>query len=815
MLLAVLIALVALAYGNFRRLAEANRWRGHAYTVLAEAERLAEALATTEAALRAPRLAGSPRSAVAAFERHLGAALRLTGGDSLQNRRLRRVGEMYREWVAEERRASGPAPTESARVAEMQHLLHEVIVAESEMLGRRTERAAVLERQTGGLLLGGGIFAVVLAAGLAWMVGGRNRRLKQANRALAAEVAEREQAEREAERLARENDLILDAVEEGIYGVDVHGYTVFLNPAAARLLGHDAAELIGRPLEAVLQFERAADGSGGTDAVRETLRTGTPRRGAATSLRRAGGGRFPVEFACSPLREDGRIVGAVVTFRDVTERREVDRMKDEFISIVSHELRTPLTSIRGSLGLLSGGQLGELNERGRRLLEIALQNTDRLVRLINDILDIERIEAGRAALELRVHDAAALARAAADVMEPMADRAGVALRVHAETVPVRADGDRILQVLTNLLSNAVKFSPAGTEVVLACERQDGSVAFRVSDRGRGIPAESLESVFERFQQVDSSDSRQKGGTGLGLAISRSIVQQHGGRIWAESAPGQGTTFRFTLPVREAPGEDDTGSVGPGVGVLAWCPDPALRARVALGLEGWGFRVTGAASAAEVREEAARLRPDVLLVGAGAHGPEEEEPVAWLRAGPGTRGLPVVAVGAGAPADVEARVDDPADEAALLRAVEGALRQRRRRVLLVEDDDGLAGVMAELFARHGVETVRAASGGEAAGVGASAAPDMVVLDVALPGGDGFWVVEALRRDPRLRDSPLVVYAAQEVEAADRPRLRLGPTEFLTKGRVGPDELEKRVIALLNRQVPGTGRGENGNETNPGS
>jgi PAS domain S-box-containing protein len=244
---------------------------------------------------------------------------------------------------------------------------------------------------------------------------------------------------------------------------------------------------------------------------------------------------------------DGKAVRLIGAMMDISERRAIDRMKDEFISTVSHELRTPLTSIRGALGLLSSGRLGTLPEKGQRLLDIASSNTDRLVRLINDILDIERIESGQVTLTKSSCDAGVLARTAADVVRALADRENIRITIDAAHVPLVADGDRMIQTLTNLLGNAVKFSPAGSLIRLTVRSEGSNVLFSVTDQGRGIPAEKLGTIFERFQQVDASDSRDKGGSGLGLTICRSIVRQHGGEIHVESEPGRGSTFTVTVP----------------------------------------------------------------------------------------------------------------------------------------------------------------------------------------------------------------------------------------------------------------------------
>jgi signal transduction histidine kinase len=228
-------------------------------------------------------------------------------------------------------------------------------------------------------------------------------------------------------------------------------------------------------------------------------------------------------------------------------------MKDEFVSNVSHELRTPLTAIRGALGLLAARESGERLPRAQRMLEIAVSNTDRLTRLINDILDDARHESTDASLPCKACTASELILQAADLMRPMAEGAGLSLEVEAQPLPLLVNQDGILQVLTNLLSNAVKYSGPGSTIRLKVERGQDVAVFRVIDEGQGIPADKLESIFGRFQPVDASDTRRRGGTGLGLSICRSIVRRHRGEIWVESELGRGSTFIFTLPL--APSHD--------------------------------------------------------------------------------------------------------------------------------------------------------------------------------------------------------------------------------------------------------------------
>ncbi|MFB2939447.1 PAS domain S-box protein [Aerosakkonemataceae cyanobacterium BLCC-F154] len=245
--------------------------------------------------------------------------------------------------------------------------------------------------------------------------------------------------------------------------------------------------------------------------------------------------------------EAGEIVRIAGIAEDITEKQQIEQMKEEFIGIVSHELRTPLTGIQMSLGLLQTGVYNQNTAKFQRMLDIALTDTNRLVNLVNDILHLERLESGKSVLEKTNCQAIDLIQQAVNGMEALATSQQVRLQINFCNVQVWAARDAIVQTLTNLLSNALKFSSANSTITLSAESQTDMVLFQVKDEGRGIPADKLEAIFGRFQQVDSSDSREKGGTGLGLAICQSIIHQHGGKIWVESTLGKGSTFFFTLP----------------------------------------------------------------------------------------------------------------------------------------------------------------------------------------------------------------------------------------------------------------------------
>ena len=366
------------------------------------------------------------------------------------------------------------------------------------------------------------------------------------------DITEKVRAEEQLRNLMRQSESILASVGDGIYGIDLKGNTTVINPAAAQMLGYKDDELLGKNIHAEIHHTRA-DGTPYPEQECPTHISLKKLESVRTSndvFWRKDGTSFPVEYVANPQIEDGKAVGVVVAFTDTTERRALDRMKDEFVSTVSHELRTPLTSLRAALGLVVGGALNARPEKMKHMLEIAIGNTDRLVRLVNDILDLERIGSGKAELHSTMCNVDDLLQRAAALQQSTAAKVNIRFRFNAHDVNVWADPDRTLQTLTNLISNAIKFSPPDSEIYLAARNLDaGEAIIQVSDQGRGIPQDKLEQIFERFQQVDASDSRSMGGTGLGLAICRSIVNQHGGRIWAESSPGQGSTFYFTLPTK--------------------------------------------------------------------------------------------------------------------------------------------------------------------------------------------------------------------------------------------------------------------------
>jgi PAS domain S-box-containing protein len=394
----------------------------------------------------------------------------------------------------------------------------------------------------------GGWAEWVLAGAVLALTGGRqlartldNQRL---HAALEQRVADRT---KDLEQLSEQHQRILASVGEGIFGVDRQLRISFVNPASAKLLGWDAEELLGQDACQALCSEQHDE-----CLVSMVMALGEVVAQSERSYRRFDGTDFPVEVTASPMAGPRGVDGAVVVFRDITERTVLDEMKRQFVSAVSHELRTPLSAIRGSLEMLADGDTGVLPERAQHVVDVGARGTERLTRLVNDIIDIERLEAGTFDIRPRPEDLGPLVVDAVDSLRPIAGERNVTIEVGEVDGSTLCDADRIVQALVNLVGNALKFTQPGGTVHVSTTTLDHELLVSVRDEGRGIPTEEFETIFERFHQVQQADGRKLGGTGLGLPITKAIVERHGGRIWVESEVGTGSTFCFTLPLLAEP-----------------------------------------------------------------------------------------------------------------------------------------------------------------------------------------------------------------------------------------------------------------------
>jgi len=371
--------------------------------------------------------------------------------------------------------------------------------------------------------------------------------LQQANATLEIRIAERTAELYKRQFTLQESNRrwqsLLDNVRLVVVGLDAEGIVEYVNPFFLEVAGYQLEEMIGKEwLSHFLpEIEQKATAQAFSDNFHHYYQN---------SIVTKTGEEIVVAWNNTILRnESGKQIGSISIGEDITEKLKMERIKNEFISIVSHELRTPLASIRGALGLLASGVLLDKPETAKQMLDIATFDSERLVRLVNDILNLERLESNQNILERKWGDTSDLCQQAIRTIGAITAESQIQVIYNSPSYQIFADGDRLVQTLVNLLSNAIKFSPPHRQVFLEVEESTDAIIFHVRDQGCGIPVNHLESIFERFSQVDASESRQKGGTGLGLAICRTIIQQHGGKIWVKSELTKGSTFSFSIANR--------------------------------------------------------------------------------------------------------------------------------------------------------------------------------------------------------------------------------------------------------------------------
>lgn len=521
---------------------------------------------------------------------------------------------------------------------------------------------------------------------------------------------------------------------------------------------------------------------------------------------RKDGSRYPVLLnGMLVLDPSGkRLIWSMI--EDISERKRLERMKNEFVSTISHELRTPLTSIRGSLGLVGGGAVGEIPPKARHLLDIALNNTDRLVRLINDILDIEKIDSGKMQFEMTPQLLKPVVERAIESSRGLENQYGVQILLMPDAADalVRIDADRITQVLLNLISNAAKFSPRHERIRLSIDRTEAGVRISVADSGPGIPDTFRGRIFERFAQADASDTRGKGGSGLGLSICRAIIREHRGSIGFDSEPGQGCVFHVELPAVVDITESFEPARAPdpkrsGARILVCEDDPDVAALIRIMLEQGDYQVDIAPDAAWANRMIATTSYDAVTMDLSLPGEDGLSFIRTLHRGHATRDLPIVVLSAnaeegraqlaGAAVGVVDWLSKPIDRGRLLAAIQRATRSGAPKILCVEDDHDLALVIKNIIGNQG-QVYHAESLKRAEEWLDREQFDLVMLDLSLPDGQGLSLLPMINGtdDP----PPVLVFSADELS----PDLMREVGAALVKSRTDHFKLVETVNALIN-------------------
>jgi PAS domain S-box-containing protein len=572
-----------------------------------------------------------------------------------------------------------------------------------------------------------------------------------------------------------------------------------------KILGHEPQEFPAS-YEVYLQHVHPDDVQAMKLAVEKSEEKGTSYHIEHRLVRSDGTVCHVLEMGGATYDENGEVDFLSGIIQDITERKKVDRMKSEFVSTVSHELRTPLTSIYGSLGLLVGGAAGEITGQAGSLLEIAHKSSDRLIRLINDILDSEKLEANRMSFNLEYRDVTDLVEKAITANAAYAEQYDVeyVLVKRIDNAEVLADIDRFEQIMANLMSNAAKFSPKGGRVELSLKRHEGSVVVSVTDYGQGIPEEFHDRLFEKFAQADSSDTRKKGGTGLGLSIFKQLVERMGGEVGFESDQGVGTTFFFSLREhgRDKP-EFEAENISEDEPKILICEDdPDIAHLLHLMLKQEGISCDIAFSAADATRMLSERKYICMTLDLMLPDKDGITLLREIRSKEKTKDLPVIVVSARAEEGKEELNGDafgiidwltkPLDPEKLKKAVESAVitnQTHKAKILHVEDDRDVIEVISVML-RDVADIVGATTLAKAKKQIEANDFDMIILDIQLPDGSGVELLPLLNnRDGR--SIPVLVFSAGDVSSEISQEV----TATLVKSKTSNDKLIDTIKALI--------------------
>jgi PAS domain S-box-containing protein len=639
---------------------------------------------------------------------------------------------------------------------------------------------------------------------------------------------------------------LMEAAPDAILEVDGDGNIVLMNIIAERIFGYSRDELLGRPVDVLVPDALRGRHAAHRHNYGVHPLTRPMGNGLNLQAQRKDGHLFPVEISLSPVRT-GATTHTMAIIRDVTERQEsareiqalhdryaaeltetnrqlevrareverANRLKSEFLASMSHELRTPLHTIIGFSELLAEGLEGPLSERQLRFVNHIRRDSQHLLELINDILDLSKIEAGR--LELRVENIdvrQALDEVVASV-RPLAQSKHLHLEIVMPELPmVQADRIRVKEIFYNLLSNAVKFTPEKGSVWVEGQAIAGGLQFSVRDTGIGIAADEQQFIFEAFHQVGNTTKGVREGTGLGLAITKRLVEQHGGRLTVESAPGKGSKFSFTLPftqpitVRSELKQMSPGQKNPLILIVE--DEASSRELLVSYLEPQGYRTAQAGSKSEAIEKALALKPDAITL--NLHLPENAgwDTLKELRQHPSCASIPVLAVSV-LDEDEEALawgatafLVKPVGRERLLTVLGQYITSQpgsTDRVLVVDDEEDSRTLISSVLEGSGYLPLCSANGREALHQLAQSKVSAAIIDLMMPEMNGFELIFRIRSTPRTQNLPIIVLTAKDLNTQDFEVLRRETKAILLKGRSWREDLVTRLRSL----VPGAVRG----------
>jgi PAS domain S-box-containing protein len=609
------------------------------------------------------------------------------------------------------------------------------------------------------------------------------------------------------------NTIILDNISDAIVTIDAKGIIHTMNSTVEDMFGYSTSELIGANVNILMNapYHELHD-----SYISNYLRTGQTKvigQSRELEAQRKNGEIFEIELFVHDIGvdEEHRFLGII---RDISERKHMDRVKSEFVSTVSHELRTPLTSIKGALGMINSGVLGLLPDKAKRMVELAHNNTERLILLVNDLLDMEKIQAGKIDLKMEKVNLTALVKESIAMNQTYASNLKVKLILEESPADyfVEADYSRMLQVMANLISNAAKYSPADDVVKITVKSDETTIQVSVTDNGLGIPPEYHSKIFQKFSQLDASDKRQKGGTGLGLNITKAIVEHHGGRIDFVTQVNKGATFFFTLPAwQPTPNSEyaaaikaDSNSFLPRKNtaghVLVLEDEPDIAKLLALMLEHQNFSVTTCGTAKQAKQLLATQKFSLMTVDIRLPDQDGLSLVRELRGNPDTHQLPIIIVSAEAGLAQKNNVtaglrvidwiEKPIDQQRLLNSVHSSLKisDRPSKILYVEDDADLTQMMETLLGDT-MTVVSADTLCKAKRLLKEENFDLVILDVGLPDGTGLEILPLLKEQLSL--IPVIIFSGENITAEVVNRVDAA----LIKSQVNNDELVKTIKKLL--------------------